>query len=528
MDHRTIVLTGFMGTGKTSVGQALARLLNRDLVDMDALIQAREGKTVAAIFAERGESYFRQLETALVQELGTGENLVIATGGGALVNPENRAAFANAQVICLDASADEILARLNGAQDRPLLQGDKRARVQALLDARREAYSAIAMHINTDHRAPGEIAREILALLETRDIRVRTPNGAYSIFLGQGLLDRVGEFLCNRNFAARCAVVTNPTVGALYGERACAALRACNFSPTLIEIPEGEQFKTLDTVRELYDQFIAAKLERRSSVLALGGGVIGDTVGFAAATYLRGVPFVQIPTTLLSMVDSSIGGKVAVDHPAGKNLIGAFKFPVCVIADLSVLATLPSEEYRAGMAEIIKHGVIGDAELFKALDREEQRDRARAPEIVERALKVKIDIVERDPFEENIRAHLNLGHTFGQALERLADYQMRHGYAVAIGTAVAARLAANLGYCDTATCDEINRVLEKYGLPTRISFAQVGRRTFTADQILSAMGTDKKIQEGKLRLILPRAIGQVEVVTDVAREEIVNALKESE
>jgi len=369
MDRRNIVLTGFMGTGKTSVGHALAKMLDRKLVDMDTWIQARQGQTIAEIFAERGEADFREIESALAREFAASENLVIATGGGALVNPETRAVFANAQVICLDASVDEILTRLHGMDDRPLLkdetQGDgKRARIQTLLDARREAYAAIPVHVRTDQRTPDEIAREIMNHLETREIRVQTPADSYPILLGDGLLDRVGELLRDKNFASRCAVITNPTVGALYAERVLDSLRAQKFSPALIEIPDGEQFKSQDTLGDLYDQLIAAKLERRSPILALGGGVIGDTVGFAAATYLRGVPFVQIPTTLLSMVDSSIGGKVAVDHPAGKNLIGAFKFPALVIEDLTALETLPIEEYRAGMAEVIKHCILAMRDSF--------------------------------------------------------------------------------------------------------------------------------------------------------------------
>ncbi|TAH50682.1 MAG: 3-dehydroquinate synthase [Chloroflexota bacterium] len=538
MDRRNIVLTGFMGTGKTSVGHALAKLLGRKLIDMDTWIAAREGQTVAEIFAERGEADFRELERALILELVASENLVIATGGGALVNPENRAAFSDAQIICLDASVDEILARLNGANDRPLLQGDKETRIQELLDARRDAYNAIAMHVNTNQRTPQEIAQEIVNRLEMREILVETPHGAYPIFLGRCLLDHVGEFLRDHKFAARCAVVTNPTVGMLYAQRVLESLRAQNFSPTLIEIPDGEQYKTLDAVRDLYDQFIAAKLERRSPIFALGGGVIGDTVGFAAATYLRGVPFVQIPTTLLAMVDSSIGGKVAVDHPSGKNLIGAFKFPVCVIADLSVLETLPLEEFRAGMAEVIKHGVIGDAGLFEQIretgkqgdretgkqgDREtgKQGSREVSGELLERALRVKIEIVERDPFEENVRAHLNLGHTFGQAIEKLAEYKMRHGYAVAMGVCVAARLAANISLCDATTRDEIISLFEEFELPTHIP------QEFSAEQILDAMGTDKKIQDGKLRLILPREVGCVVIMNDVRRGAMLKALAES-
>ncbi len=517
MDRRNIILTGFMGTGKTSVGKALAQLLQRNFIDMDSRLEARQGMTVAEIFTTRGEPAFREMESALVQELAASENLVIATGGGALLNPENRAAFANGYVICLDASVDEILERLNGANDRPLLQGDKRARIQELLASRQEAYSAIPMHIDTGARTPDDIAREIVKRLDVREILVETPGDSYSIFIGQGLLDRVGELLRDHNFDSRCAVVTNPTVGALYAERVLTSLRAQNFAPVLIEIPDGEQYKSLDTVSDLYDQFIGAHLERRSPILALGGGVIGDTVGVAAATYLRGVPFVQIPTTLLSMVDSSIGGKVAVDHAAGKNLIGAFKFPVCVIQDLDALNTLPVEEYRAGMAEVIKHGVLGDADLFRDLQLGAPLD---AP-LLERALQVKIDVVQRDPYENNIRAHLNLGHTFGQAIERLAEYRMRHGYAVAMGMSVAARLAANLEICGPETRDEILNALAHYQLPIHIP------NTFTPEQILEAMGTDKKIQSGKLRLILPIEIGKVEIVSNVPRAELIQALNDS-
>ncbi len=506
-----------MGTGKTSVGSALANMLDRAFVDMDARLEARAGATIPEIFAARGESGFRELEAALARELAASENLVIATGGGALINSANRAVFSDAHVICLDASIEEILKRLNGLNDRPLLQGDKRARVQELLASRRAAYREIAVHVNTDARTPEDIAREIVNRLEAREIRVQTPGDAYPIFLGAGLLDRVGDLLHEQAPGSACAVVTNPTVGALYADRVLNSLRARDFAPVLITIPDGEQFKTLDTLRDLYDQFIAARLERLSPILALGGGVIGDTVGVAAATYLRGVPFVQIPTTLLSMVDSSVGGKVAVDHPAGKNLIGAFKFPLCVIQDTDVLETLPVEEYRAGMAEVIKHGILGDAALFHDLQRGAALDSA----LLERALQVKIDIVQRDPYEDNIRAHLNLGHTFGQAIERLAEYRMRHGYAVAMGISVAARLAANLGLCSLGTRDEIIAALEQYELPTHIP------NHFTSDQILDAMGTDKKIQSGKLRLILPTQIGNVESVNRVTRGEILRALDSS-
>lgn len=516
MDHRNIVLTGFMGTGKTSAGRALAQMLDREFVDMDTWLEAREGMPIAEIFRQKGETYFRAQESALCRELAAGSHLVIATGGGALVSAENRALFANAHLVCLDASVDEILRRLDGARDRPLLGDNPRANVEKLLAARRDAYAQIPLHIQTDGQTPAQIAQTIAARLAPREIRVKTPSGEYSIHLGRDMLEHIGAYLKPFVLAQTCAVVTNPIVRAWYGERVVEALERAGFEPVVVEIPDGEQSKNLDTVRGLYNQFIAAKLERRSLVLALGGGVIGDTVGFAAATYLRGVPLAQIPTTLLAMVDSSIGAKVAVDHPAGKNLIGAFKFPLCVIADMTTLDTLPVEEYRAGMAEVIKHGVIGDAALFDAL-----RTRPLDDELLARALQVKVDIVERDPFEENERAHLNLGHTFGQAIEALANFQMRHGYAVAMGMACAARLAANLHWCHAQTRDEIIALLEQYQLPTRIP------REFSPAQIIAAMGTDKKIKNKRVRFILPHEIGRVGIAENVAEDEVMRAIDES-
>jgi 3-dehydroquinate synthase len=269
----------------------------------------------------------------------------------------------------------------------------------------------------------------------------------------------------------------------------------------------------------LYDQLIDAQLDRRAIVFALGGGVVGDVAGFAAATYLRGVPLVQIPTTLLSMVDSSVGGKVAVDHPRGKNLIGAFKQPSAVIADTDLLATLPQVEWRSGLAEAIKHGIIGDPELF--LKFEIGNLKLEIDEWLPRAIQVKVDVVMRDPFEQGDRAKLNLGHTFGHAFETLSNYQWRHGEAVAMGTVCAARLASRLNLCDASLIGRVENVLRGVGLPTRIG------HEFSAEQIFAAMATDKKRVGARLRFILPRAIGEVVMVDDVAREDVVAVIEAS-
>jgi len=351
-------------------------------------------------------------------------------------------------------------------------------------------------------------------------LTLAAPDAEYPIFVQAGLLGQIGSLFAEarqEHFSTRCALVTNPRVGQLYAPRVIESLRSAGFEPHLVEIPEGEPYKTLDTVSAVYERLIDAQLDRRSILFALGGGVIGDLSGFVAATFLRGVPFVQLPTTLLAMVDASIGGKVAVDHPRGKNLIGAFKQPVAVIADPSVLESLPEAEWRSGMAEVVKHAVIGNAELFQEL--EVGNWKLEIGNWLMRAIQVKVDIVSRDPFEQGERAKLNLGHTFGHALEKLSNYRVRHGDAVAIGTVCAARLAVRRGICSEGLASRLENLLSKLGLPTRVP------RDMHGESILSAMGTDKKRINGSLRFILPRALGDV-IVTDVcAREDILSAIE---
>jgi shikimate kinase/3-dehydroquinate synthase len=362
---RSIVLTGFMGTGKTSVGRRVAQKLGREFIDLDTLIETRTGKTICEIFATEGEAYFRRLEAHVCAELGARENLVIATGGGALVSSQNRAAFATAFVICLDASVDEIIARIGNATDRPMLAGDARQRIETLMRKRADAYAQIQTHVDTTHKSVEQVADEIIAMMETNvPIVVTTPEGSYPIWVGNHLFDR----LVNLEMPGDCVIITHPHLRTLYAGRIAQTLQAHQIQAHVIEIPVGEEIKTLDTVRRVYDQLIDAHLDRQTTIVALGGGVVGDLAGFVAATYLRGVALVQMPTTLLAMVDASIGGKVAVDHPRGKNLIGAFKQPRAVIADVATLSSLPAVEWRAGMAEVVKHGIIGDATLFEELE----------------------------------------------------------------------------------------------------------------------------------------------------------------
>ncbi|MFN8482518.1 MAG: 3-dehydroquinate synthase [Anaerolineae bacterium] len=345
-------------------------------------------------------------------------------------------------------------------------------------------------------------------------LTVQAPDGVYDVLVGRGLLSDLGARLTALGVTGQVALVTDAAVAPLHAPAAQAGLERAGLSSALVVLPPGEAAKTLDTVRLAYDAFLAAGLGRDATVVALGGGVIGDLVGFAAATYLRGVAFVQAPTTLLSMVDASVGGKVGVDLPQGKNLVGAFKTPRLVLADLATLDTLPPAEVTAGLAEVVKAGIIDDPELLAHLETSGPEPLAWT---VTRAIAVKQRVVEEDPYESGRRAVLNLGHTFGHALESLSGFRLRHGECVAIGMVAAAHLATRLGVADAALEERIRAVLAKLGLPTSAP-------GYAPADIYARMAVDKKKASGKLRFIVPRAVGDVIVVGDVPLTDVMAAI----
>lgn len=513
---QNLILTGFMGTGKTTIGRLLAERLDRRFIDMDQQIEAHFGKPIPQIFAEEGEPAFRVVEAQLCARLAQEPGLVISTGGGALVNPGNRAVLSERGVIiCLTATVDEILKRIDAEQHRPLLPGDRAERsrrIRDLLHQRRHAYAAIPYQVDTTGRTPVQVVEAVLQALEAHRelpgmtrIPVVEPGGRYDICLAEGALAATGTLLRNRGVRPRpVAIVSNADIAAAHGQTLHDSLVAAGFTPVTCLVPEGEQHKTLATVADLYDQFLAAGLDRNSPVIALGGGVIGDMAGFAAATYLRGVPFVQIPTTLLSMVDASVGGKTGVDLPQGKNLVGAFKQPLLVVMDPAVLASLPPAEFRAGLAEVVKHGIIGAPDLFTQL---EEHGPTSMTQLLADAVRVKVRIVEEDPFEQGRRAVLNLGHTFGHAIELAAGFRIRHGEGVALGLIAAANLAASLGRCTPELAHRIAAVIERLGLPTRLA-------GYDGDAIMAAMVHDKKRSGKTLRFIIPQDLGDVVIIDD--------------
>jgi 3-dehydroquinate synthase len=345
-------------------------------------------------------------------------------------------------------------------------------------------------------------------------IEVKLPQQSYSVEIEAGGLDRLGDRLGSLNFGQKVLLVSNPEIFELYGERAIAALKSAGFAVAPHILKSGEQYKTLESIQGIYDAALAFRAERSSAMVALGGGVVGDMTGFAAATWLRGIHFVQVPTSLLAMVDASIGGKTGVNHPQGKNLIGAFYQPSYVCIDPQVLSTLPEREFRAGMAEVIKYGVIWDADLFAQLEAADRLDRMESmsavllQEILTRSCQAKADVVGQDEKESGLRAILNYGHTIGHAVESLTGYtQVIHGEAVAIGMVAASRLAMALELWDTQ-CDRRQLALiQKAGLPTEIP------GHLAIDKIVESLQLDKKVKAGKVRFILPTKIGET-VISD--------------
>lgn len=521
-----LVLTGFMGTGKTAVGRAVAARLGRPFVDMDEQIVQRAGMSIPEIFARQGERAFRALEAELVRELAGRRGLVIATGGGALVDPTNRETFCRTGlVICLTASVEAILARVGEGRGRPLLQAgegaaDTRARITALLAQRAAAYAEIPYAVDTTDRSLSQVVDEVLRLAATGRsgllrLPVKAPGGAdYTIWLGSGLLTALPDLLAAIGLNGQVAVVSDTCVAPHWLAPLQTAFAAAGRPAATIVVPAGEAHKNLTTVNRIYEGLVQAGLDRHGVVVAVGGGVVGDMAGFAAATFLRGVAFVQVPTTLLAMVDASVGGKVGVDLPQGKNLVGAFKQPALVVVDPDVLRTLPADEFRHGLAEVVKHGLIGDPDLFAQL---EGAGPASLESLLARALRVKIAVVQRDPYEQGERAHLNLGHTFAHAFEQVSGYTLPHGQAVAVGLVAAAELAAARGLCEPDLPRRVRGLLTRLGLPTSLPGP-------APEAVLAAMATDKKRRAGRLRFVLPQALGRVAVYDDVTEAEVLAAL----
>lgn len=497
-----IFVYGPPGAGKSTAGRLLAEALARPFWDADAEIEREAGQTIPQIFAGEGESGFRARERAVIERLLAEPRGVIALGGGALLAEAVRAPVAAAgPALCLRAPLEILRERLAAAEgERPLLAGEE-DKLAALLAARRAHYDSFSLQLDATGSPEAVAAAAQIALGR---FHVGGMGAGYDVWVQSGGLRGLGRLLRGRELSGPIALVSDENVAPLYAETAMAALQRAGYAVHLVAAPPGEAHKTMATVGDFWRAFLAAGLERGSTAVALGGGVVTDLAGFAAATYLRGMDWVAVPTSLLGMVDASLGGKTGADLPQGKNLVGAFHAPRLVLADPEALTTLPPVEVRSGLAEVVKHGVIADPVLF-AQCAAGKASAADWPSLVSRAMAVKINVIQADPYEGGRRAALNLGHTVGHGVELASDFRVRHGEAVAIGMAAEARLAARMGLAEADLPQRIAAALRGLGLPT----AFPGDLAATA--VIAAMRLDKKRQRGMVRFALPRRIGEVEV-----------------
>ncbi len=499
-----IFLYGPPGSGKSTIGRILARRLKLEFLDLDAHLEQSQSSSIAQIMARAGEAGFREMESLALEQAIRTRPAVIALGGGALLRAENRSRVeANGIVVCLSAAIETLQERIRGdGGHRPLLAVDPAERLGTLLEARANHYGSFGLSIPTDGLGPEELAW--LAQVKIGRFRLRGMGAGYDVIVRSEGLDGLAGLMSSEQLAGTAALVSDENVGPHYGPPLMIALGKSGCTARLIKVPAGESAKTLETVGALWNAFLEAGLDRQSTVLALGGGVVGDLAGFAASTFMRGVAWAGLPTSLLAMVDASLGGKTGFDLPQGKNLIGSFHAPALVLADPSTLATLPEEELRAGLAEVVKHGVIADPGLFTLCAAGIGAVKSHLPEIIRRGIAVKVKIIEADPYERGRRAALNFGHTVGHALEKVSGYGIRHGEAVAIGMVCEARLAERLGVAEKGLSEQIAQTLAGLGLPVEVP-AQLRRV-----DVVDAMRVDKKSREGLARFALPEAIGRVQ------------------
>lgn len=500
-----------MASGKSTLGRLVAARTGRRFLDLDERIEARAGLPVGEIFARQGEGEFRRLEAAALEEVLTaGEADVVALGGGALLRRGRRLrALDAAVVVTLEASAEETLRRTQGQPgQRPLLSDADAERVEGLLELRAPAYAECHARIDTTREPPERLVERVLELWRRDGIAVAAGEQSYTVEVGAGIaLERIASRVGG---ASRVLVVSDRNVAPLHAARLVEVLRAVGGAPVdLIELPAGEAHKTLSTVQGIWERASALGADRSSVVVGLGGGVVTDIAGFAAAGWMRGVRWIGIPTTLLSMVDASVGGKTAVDLGQAKNCVGAFWQPAHVYCDVAYAATEP-ERGSTALSEVVKTALIGDAPLLEYLERNGAAVRARDPraieEIVRRCVRVKARVVSEDAREQGFRAALNLGHTLGHALEAVAGFdRLTHGEAISLGLVAALQLGVRLGVTPKELAERVTALLAALGLPTDLSREPLG-------QAAELVGLDKKRRGSRVKFVLVRAPERIEFV----------------
>ena len=513
MRRRNLYLGGFMGSGKTTVGRCLGEQAGRPFLDLDELAEARTGFPVAELFRRRGEEAFRQLESELLEEAAALEGCVVALGGGALLREENRALLTGGTLAILEVSPEEAARRTaREAGRRPLLD---RGNLEDLWARRRGLEPPGDLRLPTDGKTPEDLARELAELLGWDSPAPPSParplgSQGCRVLVGRGVLVGLEGLLAEQGLDLPFGVADRIT-GPLYASR-LGAHRG------LYLLPRGEAAKTPERVTALHRALARAGVDRGGALVALGGGTVGDAAGYAAATWMRGIDLVQCPTTLLAQVDSSLGGKVGVDLPEGKNLVGAFHLPRLVVADVECLLTQAWGDFRQGLAEAVKVALGEDPPLLGWMEEHREgilrRDLQTLEELVARCVALKLGVTEED-FRERTgaRARLNLGHTVGHGLEAASGYRgWSHGDGVAVGLVVVARLACRRGLLDEGMLTRLAALLEGFGLPT------LPDRPW--EDLLPHVERDKKFVAGAPRLVLPRGGQRCVLREDVPLEEL--------
>lgn len=496
-----IFLYGPPGSGKTYIGSKLAERLNLEFIDLDLEIEHQTGQPISTIFQAQGEAAFREMESAQLGLICKNKNnYVIALGGGCLLRAENlEMAKSSGQILCLTAEPELLLDNINkDIGKRPLVNGNIAVQLGELLAHRADHYQQFEM-VTIDRQSLKEILDDCEVKLGR--FSISGMGKEYPVQVKQGILGDVGDIFRQRHLNGAVVIVSDDNVAPLYADIVQNSLAGEGFQTSLLIIPSGEKHKTLASVERMWEYFLAAGVDRRSTILALGGGVVGDLAGFAASSFMRGVRWVVCPTSLLAMVDSSLGGKTGFDLPQGKNLIGAFHAPEAVLVDPDCLRSLPLVETRNGMAEVLKHGIISSPKIVDACLNDNWKGKLNT--LLPLAMQVKIEILREDPYEQGRRAILNLGHTVGHALEIVSGFKLRHGEAVALGLLAEAEIAVKLHFANPELVQLISNCLLKLNLPRLIP------ANLHVDSILAAMQSDKKRSAGSVKFVLPQSVGNI-------------------
>ncbi len=537
-ESSNIALTGLMGSGKSTVGKYLANQLKKEFIDTDNIIEEKEGMTISELFEAKGEEYFRAQEASLIEEVfSKGKDLVVSLGGGAVVNEKSRELIKKkSKLVALIADPSDLYQRIKRRNSRPLLkEANKQLEILTdLWEKRKQAYYDSHIQVMTEGKSINSIGIEIMKSLELSKPKVQSQevcipgrDNVYKIYFKDFYRFTLSPIKAGK----KVLIISQEPIAKNYLDVLLEKLSADEYEVHSMIIENGEEAKNFFTYQLILQKLLSLNFERKDTLIALGGGVVGDITGFAASTFYRGINYVQVPTTLLSMIDSSVGGKTAINVPEGKNLIGTFYQPHMVHIDASSLLTLPSREFKSGLGELVKYTMLGSdwdavlgADFYDFIntnaDKILEKDAGILNEVINHCLRIKAGIVAEDEKEQGRRAHLNLGHTFAHAFEEVTKYkEFTHGEAVAIGLVCACYLSEELGYIKKTTTKKVTSLLEKFGINYKIP------KSLKLDAIVKAFKYDKKSVNGIPNFVLPKGhIGRVVTLADINSELIVNAI----